>query len=105
MLRKIYNRIPRFIRNKYFLTGLVFVVWMLFFDWNNFLSQLGLRSDLHKLQKERQFYINETSKDSIELQRLMNDSMEAEKIGREKYMMKKDSEDIFLIIQKPETKK
>ena len=105
MFRKIYNKIPRFIRNKYFLTGLVFVAWMLFFDWNNFLSQLELRSDLHKLQKERKFYMDETRKDSIELQRLANDSMEAEKIGREKYMMKKDSEDIFLIVHKPVIKK
>ncbi len=105
MFRKIYDKIPRFIKNKYFITGLVFVVWLFFLDRNNFLSQLGLKSDLHKLQKEKKFYIDETRKDSTELQRLMNDSMEAEKIGREKYMMKKDSEDIFLIVRKPGVKK
>jgi cell division protein DivIC len=105
MFRKIYDKIPRFIKNKYFLVLVVFAVWILFIDRNNILSQLGLRSDLHKLQKEKQFYQEETMKDSIELQRLMNDSMEAEKLGREKYMMKRDSEDIFLIVRKPKEKK
>jgi hypothetical protein len=105
MFRKIYDRIPRFIRNKYFITGLIFTVWLLFLDRNNFLSQLGLKSDLHKLQDEKKFYLDETASDSLKLLRLSNDSMEAERIGREKYMMKRDSEDIFLIIRKPEIKK
>ena len=105
MFRKIYDKIPRFIKNKYFLTGVVFIIWMIFLDRNNILSQLGLRSDLHKLRKEEKFYLDETSKDSVELQRLMNDSMEAEKLGREKYIMKKDSEDVFLIVRKPKEKK
>ncbi|NVO18994.1 MAG: septum formation initiator family protein [Bacteroidetes bacterium] len=105
MFRKIYNKIPRFIKNKYFIVLLIFVVWMFFLDRNNILSQLGLRGDLHKLRKEKEFYLKETANDSIELQRLMNDSMEAEKLGRERYMMKKDSEDIFLIVRKPAIKK
>jgi len=105
MFRKIYDKIPRFIKNKYFLAGVIFVVWLLFLDRNNILSQLGLRSDLHKLQKEKRFYLEETRKDSIELQKLMNDSMEAEKLGREKYIMKRDSEDVFLIVRKPKEKK
>jgi cell division protein DivIC len=105
MFRKIYDKIPRFIKNKYFLVLVIFVVWILFLDRNNILSQLGLRGDLHKLQKEKEFYFDETMKDSIELQRLLNDSMEAEKLGREKYMMKRDSEDIFLIVKKPKEKK
>lgn len=105
MLRKIYDKIPRFIRNKYFLVILVFVIWMLFIDRNNFMSQFGLRNDLKKLEKEKQFYLDETRKDSIDLYRLMNDSLEAEKIGRERYIMKKDSEDIYLIVRKPKVKK
>ncbi|MBK7212327.1 MAG: septum formation initiator family protein [Bacteroidales bacterium] len=104
MFRKIYDRIPRFIRNKYFLVLLVFVVWMLFLDRNNFMSQIGLWSDLHKLQEEKKFYLDETAKDSVAYYKLMNDSIEAEKIGREKYMMKRDSEDIFLVVKKPKVK-
>jgi hypothetical protein len=101
MFRRLYYKIPHFIRNKYFLTILAFVVWMLFLDRNNILSQLGLISDLQKLRQEKEFYINETTRDSIDYHRLMNDSLEAEKIGREKYLMKRDSEDIFLIVNKP----
>jgi cell division protein DivIC len=105
MFRKIYYKIPRFIRNKYFLTILAFLVWMLFMDRNNILSQLSLKSDLHKLQDEKKFYLEATANDSIAYYRLMNDSMEAEKIGREKYIMKGDSEDVYLIVKKPRVKK
>jgi hypothetical protein len=43
--------------------------------------------------------------DSIELSRLLGDSLELEKLGREKYMMKRDSEDIYIIVRKPVVKK
>jgi len=106
MFRKIYDRIPRFIKNKYFLVLVPFAVAMLFLIENNILfSQMKLWKDLNKLQKEKVFYENEIRNDSIQVQRLVNDSMEAEKLGREKYMMKRDSEDIFLIVRKPKVKK
>lgn len=105
MFRKIYDRIPRFIRNKYFVALTVFVVWLLFLDRNNFITQWSLQSDLRKLRKEKKFYLEETQKDSISYQKLMNDSTQAEKLGREKYLMKRDSEDIFLIVKKPKIDK
>jgi len=101
MIRRLYDKIPPFIRNKYFVALTLFFVWLLFLDRNNFLSQFRLRSDLKKLEKEKLFYLNETAKDSIAFQRLLNDSTEAERLGREKYLMKRDSEDIFLIVRKP----
>jgi cell division protein DivIC len=104
MFRKIYDRIPRFIKNKYFIAFTVFAIWLLFLDRNNFIAQWGLKSDLKKLQKEKQFYLDETEKDSIDYQKLLNDSTQAEKLGREKYLMKRDSEDIFLIVRKPKIK-
>jgi len=102
MFRKIYDRIPRFIRNKYFLVIAVFVVWMLFLDRNNMLLQLGLHKDLKNLEKEKKFYLEETRKDSINYHLLMNDSSEAERLARERDLMKKDNEDIFLFVRKPE---
>jgi len=100
MLRKIYDRIPRFVKNKYFIVLVVFVAWMLFLDRNNLLMQLGLRKDLRDLKKEKQFYLEETRKDSVRYYKLMNDSAEAEKLAREQFLMKRDSEDIFLIVKR-----
>ena len=87
-------------RNQYFLAILVFVVWIVLFDRNNLISQYRLRKQLHNLKQEEQFYINASQKDSIELYKLRNDSAYMEKVGREKYLMKRDSEDIYIIGRK-----
>jgi len=105
MIKKLLDKIPSFLKNKYLLTGVVFLVLMLFLDRNNLVSQYKLRKELSGLKKELQFYRDEAKKDSIELSRLMGDSLELEKLGREKYMMKRDSEDIYIIVRKPVIKK
>ena len=105
MFKKLLDKIPSFLKNKYLLTGVVFLALMLFLDRNNLISQYKMRRELNGLKKELQFYRNEARKDSIELSRFTNDSLELEKLGREKYMMKRDSEDIYIIVRKPAVKK
>ena len=105
MFKKLLDKIPSFLKNKYLLTGVVFLVLMLFLDRNNLISQYKMRKELNGLKKELQFYRDEARKDSIELSRLMGDSLELEKLGREKYIMKRDSEDIYIIVRKPVVKK
>jgi len=105
MFKKLLDKIPPFLKNKYLLTGVVFLVLVLFLDRNNLVSQYKMRKELNGLKKELQFYRDEAKKDSIELNRLMGDSLELEKLGREKYMMKRDSEDIYIIVRKPVVKK
>ena len=105
MLKRFYNKIPPFFRNKYFLTGLVFLVWLVFFDRNNLISQFEMRKELKSLRNEAKYYKEQYLKDSAELYRLENDSVELERLGREKYMMKRDSEDIYIIVRKPAAKK
>jgi len=105
MFKKLLDKIPSFLKNKYLLTGVVFLVLILFLDRNNLTSQYKMRKELNGLKKELQFYRDEAKKDSIELNRLLGDSLELEKLGREKYMMKRDSEDIYIIVRKPVVKK
>ena len=105
MFKKLLDKIPPILKNKYLLTAVVFLVLMLFLDRNNLISQYKMKKELNGLKKELQFYHDQAEKDSIELSRLMNDSLELEKLGREKYMMKRDSEDIYIIIRKPAVKK
>jgi len=105
MIKKFLDRIPPILKNKYLLTTVAFLILMLFLDRNNLISQYKMRKELGGLRKELQFYRDQARKDSIELSRLLGDSLELEKLGREKYMMKRDSEDIYIIVRKPAVKK
>jgi cell division protein DivIC len=105
MIKKFFDKIPPILKNKYLLTGVAFLVLMLFLDRNNLISQYKMRKELNGLRKELQFYRDQAMMDSIELSRLLGDSLELEKLGREKYMMKRDSEDIYIIVRKPVVKK
>lgn len=105
MIKKFFDKIPPILKNKYLLTGAAFLILMLFLDRNNLISQYKMRKELNGLRKELQFFRDQAEKDSIELNRLMGDSLELEKLGREKYMMKRDSEDIYIIVRRPAVKK
>lgn len=99
-LRRLLDKLPRFMRNQYFIAILIFLVWIVFIDRNNIISQYRLRKQLNNLKQQEQFYINASEQDSIELYKLRNDSAYMEKVGREKYLMKRDSEDIYIIGRK-----
>ena len=69
----------------------------MFFDSNNFFTRSRLRDKLEELQQEKRFYLDEIQKDSALTMKLLNDSAELERFAREKYLMKKDNEDLFLV--------
>ena len=48
-----------------------------------------------------EFYKSEISRDIETIDGLLNDSAELEKFGREQYLMKRENEDIFLVVKKP----
>lgn len=91
-------RILNLIRNKYFIAGIAFLTWMLFFDRNDLMSQYEYRTQLNKLQAEKRFYLKESAKAVKDLNELTTDKSKLEKFAREKYLMKKENEDIFVII-------
>jgi len=88
----------RVLTNKYLITTVAFAVWMVFFDSNNLLTRNKLQEKLDGLNAEKQFYIQEIRKDSILTDRLMTDSAQLEKFARERYLMKRDKEDVYLVI-------
>ncbi len=93
------ERLLELIRNKYFLSVAAFIVWMLFFDKNDMLSQYEFRSEVNKLQEEKDFYERETATVKKDLNELNTNLNTAEKFAREKYFMKKDNEDVFVIVK------
>jgi cell division protein DivIC len=86
----------RFIGNKYVLILALFLVWMLFFDTNSILIHEELNDDIEALENNMEFYKEEIKKDKIFIEK-MKDSNEIEKFAREKYFLKKENEDIFII--------
>jgi cell division protein FtsB len=96
------KRLISLFKNKFFLVTLAFVVWMIFFDKNDLISQYEYRTQVNKLKKERDFYKAQTDQVTKELNELTSNRQQLEKFAREKYLMKKDNEDVYLIV--PEKK-
>ena len=91
------GRLPNIFRNFYFLTGMAFLVWITFLDSNNLIARFSLTSKLNGLEREKEFYerkIEEVAKDQ---QELFGTEETIEKSAREKYLMKRESEDVFVI--------
>lgn len=94
------KRIPGFLKNFYVVSGLIFLAWMLFLDSNDFISRYKLSAKLKSLENEKAYYeekIKEVEKDRDEL---FGDRESIEKFAREKYLMKKENEDVFIIVEK-----
>lgn len=92
-------------RDKYFLTIVVFAVWMMFFDKNDVISQYGYRTEVRKLQQEKEFYLDQTATVKKDLKELDSNLNSAEKFAREKYFMKKDNEDVFVVVKTKQEEK
>lgn len=93
------TRALHILRNKYLIAGIAFLIWMLFFDRNDLISQYEYRQQLNKLQAEKEFYTRESEKAIKDLNELSTNRSKLEKFAREKYLMKKDNEDVFVIIE------
>ena len=86
----------RIASNKYTLVLLAFVFWMFFLDSNSWLIHHELDVEVENLEKNKQYYLNEISKDKATISKL-NDSLELEKFARREYFMKRENEEIFII--------
>jgi|ERR1700754_978794 len=98
------KRLIDLLKNKFFLVTLAFLVWMIFFDRNDLFSQYEYRHQVNKLKAERDFYKAQTDQVNKELDELTSNPKQLEKFAREKYLMKKDNEDVFVIVHEKKDK-
>jgi cell division protein FtsB len=93
-----YMKKFRFIfTSKYLITGIAFAIWMMFFDRNDIPLQLNRMRELNKLkqsEKNMTLLINDTRKES---ELLKTNPETLEKYARERYLMKKDNEDLYIV--------
>ncbi len=91
-------------RFKYLIAIGVFLLWMILFDSNNVGRQIEHISTLSKLEVEREFYMKEISENQSSTNELVTNIDKLERYAREKYLMKKENEDVFIIIDEADTK-
>ena len=82
----------------------LFLVWMIFFDANSYLIHHELDSEINALDDNAEFYQKEINHDKTFIQK-MEDSNQIEKFAREKYYLKKENEDIYIIVDEDSIKK
>lgn len=73
-----------------------FIIWMLFFDENSYLTHRKFNKEINDLESTISFYKTKIKKDKETIKKLQ-DSLELERFAREKYLMKKENEDIYII--------
>ena len=99
-MKHFFLKIWPWLKNKYALTILLFAIWILFFDQNNMVDRLKMSGEIRQLEEDRQYYKEQIDKDSTRLHELTTDKDNLEKYAREQFLMKKENEDVFVVIEK-----
>ncbi|MFY8090548.1 MAG: FtsB family cell division protein [Chitinophagaceae bacterium] len=87
----------KIITNKYFIAPAFMLVWLCFFDDVTLLDQKERLSQVKTLEKKKEYYIKEIAQANLELKAIEQSSEAIEKFARERYLMKKPGEDIFIL--------
>jgi cell division protein DivIC len=102
---KFIEKIPPFLRNRYLLTIIIFVIWVFLLDSNNLISQHKEMKNLKKLRAEKEYYVQRIEEDKRKLHELKTDDQNLEKFAREQYRMKKPDEDLYIILTPQENRR
>lgn len=94
----IPKKLIPYVNNRYVLTFLGALIWLSFFDRNDFITTWTYHKKLKGLQNEKSYYESEVIRYTEDLNNLLSNPSNMERYAREKYYMKKDNEDLFVII-------
>jgi len=92
----------RIFSNFYIIIGVVFLVWLTFFDSNDLYTQLKQTAKLKGLEDEKEFYVEKIAEVKSDREELLSNDELLEKFARENYLMKKPTEDIYVIVENDE---
>ncbi|MGB3801795.1 MAG: hypothetical protein WA952_18400 [Lewinella sp.] len=94
-LATYWNSIPAYLRNRYFVTLLLFLVLMIFIDRHDVGTQFRLHSTVNRLEADLERYDHLTAEAEAEK---LDMEMNRERFARENYYMQQDDEDVFIIV-------
>ena len=83
-------------QHKYLITIVLFLVIIVFLDENSLIQRAKHQQEINTLNSEITKYRKQFEEDTEKLKELTNNPEAMEKIAREKYLMKKPNEDIFI---------
>jgi len=86
-------------RNKYFITFGLFILWITFFDDNNLIERFSYMKETKRLNEDKEYFQHKIGKDSEKLKELKTNKKNLEKFAREQYLMQRDNEDVFIIVE------
>jgi len=101
----IREKLPPRMRNRYVLTVLIFLVWIVLIDSNNFIDRFRKVHTRNSLGREKEYYMERIEDDRRKLKELRTGNDNLEKFAREQYHMKKPNEDLYIIVSPDEERK
>lgn len=93
------NIVLPLLRNKFVITGLVFMVWIGFFDQNNLVDRFTLNQRINDLEKQREHYKAQIEDNVSRMEELKGSHENLEKFAREQYLMKRPDEELFIVLE------
>lgn len=95
----LFKKIPSFFKSFYFLSAFFFVGWLAFIDSNDLFMQADLSKKRGELTESKQFYEDKIMAVKNDREALVNNPDLLEKVAREKYLMKKGNEDLYIVVE------
>ena len=92
------RRIPKILRNRYIVVLIGFFLYITFFDAHDLISQMHIRWQLYKINEQMDYLQNDIGDAKIQIKELTTDKALLEKFAREQYRMKRENEDVFVIL-------
>ncbi len=103
-MKSVMINLKRLSKNFFFITGTLFLFWMLFFDSNDLFLQYQRTTKLRQQQAKKEFYLAKIDEVKADRKELLSDEELLEKYAREKYLMRKPSEDLYIVVEESSEK-
>ena len=97
-MKSLMQQIPPIFKNMYVLGTVFFIVWLMIFDSNDILTQLSLRKKEADLQQTQFYYQKQIETVKADREALFSNQDLLERIAREKYYMRAEGEDVYVIV-------
>jgi len=95
-LKAIFHKIKPFL-NKYLITIVVFLAFIIFVDENNVIRRVQYETKIRELKQDIRHYRKLSEESESKLKKLHSSNAELERVAREDYLMKKANEDVFIV--------
>lgn len=92
------QRLMGILRNRYALTAVCFAGYIALFHDHDLWTMFKLRRQLSKIRTEQRWYAGQIEVTRLQLEQLSSDKMLLEKFARERYLMKRENEEIFVLV-------